>query len=42
VSGKWNSALMLQGRDVAEAIVQIASLPPGVVVKEALVFKPGR
>ena len=42
LSGSWNSSLMLQGRDVAQAIVQIASLPDGVVVKEALVFKPGR
>lgn len=41
LGGNWNTAQMLQGRDVAQAIVQIASLPPGVVVKEALVYKPG-
>lgn len=41
-SGEWNPATMLKGEDVAQAVVQIASLPPGVVVKEALVYGPGR
>jgi NAD(P)-dependent dehydrogenase (short-subunit alcohol dehydrogenase family) len=41
-SGEWNAASMLRGGDVAQAVVQIASLPPGVVVKEALVYGPGR
>ena len=41
-SGEWNPANMLKGADVAQAVVQIASLPPGVVVKEALVYGPGR
>ena len=41
-SGEWNPANMLRGADVAQAVVQIASLPPGVVVKEALVYGPGR
>ena len=41
-TGEWNAANMLRGGDVAQAVVQIASLPPGVVVKEALVYGPGR
>jgi 3-oxoacyl-[acyl-carrier protein] reductase len=41
-SGEWNAASMLKGEDVAQAVVNIASLPPGVVVKEALVYGPGR
>lgn len=41
-SGEWNPATMLKGEDVATAVVQIASLPPGVVVKEALVYGLGR
>jgi len=41
-SGEWDRANMLQGSEVAEAIVQIASLPPGVAIKEALVYRPGR
>ena len=40
-SGQWDSSRMLRGEHVAEAIVQIASLPPGVVVKEALIYRPG-
>ena len=40
-SGEWDTSRMLRGEHVAEAIVQIASLPPGVVVKEALVYRPG-
>jgi len=40
-SGQWDTTRMLDGAHVAEAIVQIASLPPGVVVKEALVYRPG-
>jgi len=42
LNGEWDRATMLQGSEVAEAIVQIASLPPGVAVKEALVYRPGR
>ena len=41
-SGEWDASKMLRGADVAQAVVQIASLPPGVVVKEALVYGPGR
>jgi len=41
-SGEWDASRMLKGEDVAQAVVQIASLPPGVVVKEALVYRPGR
>ena len=40
-SGEWDASRMLKGEDVAQAVVQIASLPPGVVVKEALVYRPG-
>ena len=42
LSGEWDGSKMLKGEDVAQAVVQIASLPPGVVVKEALVYAPGR
>jgi NAD(P)-dependent dehydrogenase (short-subunit alcohol dehydrogenase family) len=38
---QWNPSRMLQGPDVATAIVQIASLPPDVAIKEALVYRPG-
>ena len=41
LSGQWNSARLLRGEHVAQAIVQIASLPPEVVIKEAQVYKPG-
>lgn len=41
LSGQWSSERMLQGAHVAQAVVQIASLPPEVHVKEALVYKPG-
>lgn len=41
LSGEWNPTRMLQGSDVATAIVQIASLPPEVAIKEALVYRPG-
>lgn len=41
LSGQWNPSRMLQGPDVAKAIVQIASLPPDVAIKEALVYRPG-
>jgi NAD(P)-dependent dehydrogenase (short-subunit alcohol dehydrogenase family) len=41
LSGQWNTSRMLDGAHVAQAIVQIASLPPGVVVKEAQVYRPG-
>ncbi|HZO29902.1 MAG TPA: SDR family oxidoreductase [Chloroflexota bacterium] len=40
-TGEWDASRMLKGEDVAQAVVQIASLPPGVVVKEALVYRPG-
>ena len=42
LSGEWDGSQMLRGEDVAQAVVNIASLPPGVVVKEALVYSPGR
>jgi NAD(P)-dependent dehydrogenase (short-subunit alcohol dehydrogenase family) len=41
LSGQWDTTRMLAGAHVAEAIVQIAALPPGVVVKEALIYRPG-
>lgn len=41
LSGQWNPTRMLQGNDVATAVVQIASLPPAVAIKEALVYRPG-
>jgi NAD(P)-dependent dehydrogenase (short-subunit alcohol dehydrogenase family) len=41
-TGEWDASKMLRGTDVAQAVVQIASLPPGVVVKEAQVYGPGR
>jgi 3-oxoacyl-[acyl-carrier protein] reductase len=41
LSGEWNTARMLKGPDVATAVVQIASLPPEVAIKEALVYRPG-
>jgi NAD(P)-dependent dehydrogenase (short-subunit alcohol dehydrogenase family) len=41
LSGEWNTARMLKGDDVATAVVQIASLPPEVAIKEALVYRPG-
>ena len=40
-SAHWDTSRFLRGEHVAEAIVQIAALPPGVVVKEALVYQPG-
>lgn len=40
-SGEWDRTRMLRGEDVAQAVVNIASLPPGVSVKEALVYRPG-
>ena len=41
LSGEWDTARMLKGSDVATAVVQIASLPPEVAIKEALVYRPG-
>jgi 3-oxoacyl-[acyl-carrier protein] reductase len=41
LSGEWDGSRMLRGEDVAQAVVNIASLPPGVSVKEALVYRPG-
>ena len=41
LSGEWNTSRMLKGSDVATAVVQIASLPPEVAIKEALVYRPG-
>jgi hypothetical protein len=32
---------MLRGDEVAQSIVQIASLPPDVAIKEALIYRPG-
>ena len=40
--GNFNPSVLLDSARVAQAIVQIASLPPDVVVKEALVYPPGR
>ena len=40
-SAQWDASRFLRGEDVAQAIGQIASLPPGVVVKEALIYRPG-
>jgi NAD(P)-dependent dehydrogenase (short-subunit alcohol dehydrogenase family) len=41
LSGQWDPSRMLRGPEVAQAIVQIASLPPDVAIKEALVYRPG-
>ena len=41
ISGEWDRTKMLRGPEVAQAVVSIASLPPGVSVKEALVYRPG-
>ena len=41
LSGEWDTSRMLKGNDVATAVVQIASLPPEVAIKEALVYRPG-
>jgi NAD(P)-dependent dehydrogenase (short-subunit alcohol dehydrogenase family) len=41
VNGEWDRSKMLRGSEVAQAVVSIASLPPGVSVKEALVYRPG-
>jgi NAD(P)-dependent dehydrogenase (short-subunit alcohol dehydrogenase family) len=41
VNGEWDRSKMLRGPEVAQAVVSIASLPPGVSVKEALVYRPG-
>ena len=41
LSGQWDLSRMLQAKDVATAVVQIASLPPDVAIKEALVYRPG-
>jgi NAD(P)-dependent dehydrogenase (short-subunit alcohol dehydrogenase family) len=41
-TGEWDASKMLRGADVATAVVNIASLPPSVSVKEALVYGPGR
>lgn len=40
-NGEWDRSKMLRGTDVAEAVVGIASLPPGVSVKEAQVYRLG-
>ncbi len=40
--GQFDTSRFLRAEHVAQAIVQIASLPPQVVVKEALVYPPGR
>ena len=41
VTGEWDRTKMLRGSDVAQAVVAIASLPPGVAVKEAQVYRLG-
>ena len=41
LSGEWDTSRMLKGADVATAVVQIASLPPEVAIKEVLVYRPG-
>lgn len=38
----WNPVNLLDSSHVAQAVIQIASLPPDVVIKEALVYSPGR
>jgi NADP-dependent 3-hydroxy acid dehydrogenase YdfG len=38
----WNPTAMLNSDRVAQVIIQIASLPEDVVVKEALVYPPGK
>lgn len=40
-SGEWDGSTMLRGKDVAASVVQIASLPPEVAIKEVLVYRPG-
>jgi NAD(P)-dependent dehydrogenase (short-subunit alcohol dehydrogenase family) len=41
LSGEWDTSRMLKGNNVATAVVQIASLPPEVAIKEVLVYRPG-
>jgi NAD(P)-dependent dehydrogenase (short-subunit alcohol dehydrogenase family) len=41
LSGQWDPSRMLRGDEVAQSIVQIASLPPDVAIKEALIYRPG-
>jgi len=41
-AGEFDTSRFLRPEHVAQAVVQIASLPPEVVVKEALVYPPGR
>jgi NAD(P)-dependent dehydrogenase (short-subunit alcohol dehydrogenase family) len=41
LGGQFDPSRMLQGADVAQAVIAIASLPPAVAVKEALVYRPG-
>ena len=40
-SGEWDGSKMLRGQDVATSVVQVASLPPEVAIKEVLVYRPG-
>ncbi|MFN8524652.1 MAG: SDR family oxidoreductase [Chloroflexota bacterium] len=41
LSGEWNTSRMLQGQDVATAVVNIANLPERVSVKDIYVYRPG-
>jgi 3-oxoacyl-[acyl-carrier protein] reductase len=38
----WDSHRMLSSASAAQAIIQIVSLPPDVVIKEAQVYMPGQ
>ena len=40
-SGQWNPSRMLQGKDVATAVVNLANLPEQVAIKDVLVYRAG-
>ncbi len=40
-AGQWDASRMLRGEDVARAVVQVASLPPEVNIREIQVYRPG-
>jgi NADP-dependent 3-hydroxy acid dehydrogenase YdfG len=42
VRAEWDPSRLLSSASAARAIIQIASLPPDVVVKEAQVYRPGQ
>jgi NAD(P)-dependent dehydrogenase (short-subunit alcohol dehydrogenase family) len=42
LAGEFDTSRFLRPEHVAQAIVQLASLPPQIVVKEVLVYPPGR